>query len=320
MNVFSRIHNELRDGIASMKLLPDNKRKYSFFYFLDLLFCELKYGTHPEDYISLWFWNKNAKERKLYLTSGNRKKFGMLFYTKDAFDLLGDKKQFNNKFSKYLKRDWICTDSATKQQIRDFVKSHGKVIVKPLSLSCGEGVEIFNSDEIDSLIRRIESGSFMVEEVLVSHPTMYMLNPDAVQTLRVETCIDRKGEFHLLGCFVMIGAPHAHVSNCHSGGVMCNLNFKTGKIDSDGYNPNGWSVTKSPATGVELHGFSIPYYDKIYDFVKELAYVLPEARYVGWDVAITPDGFAVIEGNSLPGLCTQRVDSVPKLEMLKSYV
>lgn len=149
---------------------------------------------------------------------------------------------------------------------------------------------------------------------------MAKLNPDAVQTLRVETCLDNKGEFHLLGCFVMIGAPNAHVSNCHSGGVMCNLDLKTGEIISDGYNPNGWSVTESPATGIKLRGFKVPYYDKVEDFVKQLSHVLPEARYVGWDVAITPDGLAVIEGNTLPGLCTQRVDSVPKLDMLRSYV
>lgn len=320
MSIIRKIIKEILDGKAAMKLLPEDKKKWSFFYFLDLLFCEVKYGTHPEDYISLWFWDKSAKERRPYLTSGNRKKFGLKFYTKEAFDLLGDKKLFNIKFADFLKRDWICTDEATEQKVRDFILSHGRVIVKPLSSSCGDGVEVVQSDNIQYFVDKMGGGKYMVEEALVNHPIMSLLNPDAVQTLRVETCIDNRGGFHLLGCFVMIGAPHAHVSNCHSGGVMCNLDLKTGEIISDGYNPNGWSVTESPATGVKLQGFKIPYFDKVYDFVKQLSDVLPEARYVGWDVAITPDGLAVIEGNTLPGLCTQRVDSVPKHEMLKSYV
>lgn len=321
MSIVRKIRNEIKDGWASMKLLPENKRKWSFFYFLDLLFCEVKYGTHPEDYISLWFWDKSAKERKPYLTSGNRRKFGMRFYTKEAFDLLGDKKLFNVKFSNFLRRDWICTDDASEQQIRDFINSHGRVIVKPLSSSCGNGIEIVQSGDIEVFMKNLMwGGTYLIESLLVNHPNMAKLNPDAVQTLRVETCLDNKGEFHLLGCFVMVGAPNAHVSNCHSGGVMCNLDLKTGEIVSDGYNPNGWSVTESPATGIKLRGFKVPYYDKVEDFVKQLSYVLPEARYVGWDVAITPDGLAVIEGNTLPGLCTQRVDSVPKLAMLESYV
>ena len=291
MNIVRKIRNEIRDSKASLKLLPENKRKWRFFYFLDMLFCEVKYGTHPEDYISLWFWNKSAKERKPYLTSGNRKRFGMRFYTKEAFDLLGDKKKFNIKFSDYLKRDWICSDTASEQQVRDFINAHGKVIVKPLSLSCGEGIEIVKKEDVEAFVSNVKGGggNFMIEELLVNHPTMSLLNPDAVQTLRVETCLDNKGEFHLLGCFVMIGAPNAHVSNCHSGGVMCNLDLKTGEIISDGYNPNGWSVTESPATGIKLRGFKVPYFDKVEEFVKQLSYVLPEARYVGWDVAITVD-------------------------------
>lgn len=322
MGLLVRIKSELKQAVEALKLLPEEKRKYKLFYLLDILFCEIKYGTHPEDYISLWFWDgMKPRQRKLWLTSGKRKKFGMKFYTKEAFDLLGDKKLFNLKFSNFIKRSWLCTADASEQQIIDFITLHKKVIVKPLHLSCGDGVSIVKSADIQSFIEKIRGGGyFVVEQLLENHPAMSALNPESVQTLRVETCLDNDNGFHLLGVFVMIGAPNSNVSNCHSGGVMCNLNLNTGKIDSDGYNPNGWSVQKSPATGVELKGFDIPFYDRLVDFVKELAYVLPEARYVGWDIAITPDGFAVIEGNTLPGLCTQRVDSVPKLAQLKSYV
>ena len=34
--------------------------------------------------------------------------------------------------------------------------------------------------------------------------------------------------------------------------------------------------------------------------VKEAALLVPEIRYVGWDVAITNDGPCIIEGNEFP--------------------
>ena len=37
------------------------------------------------------------------------------------------------------------------------------------------------------------------------------------------------------------------------------------------------------------------------EFAKECAMVVPQTRHVGWDIAITPDGPALIEGNDYPG-------------------
>lgn len=34
---------------------------------------------------------------------------------------------------------------------------------------------------------------------------------------------------------------------------------------------------------------------------KEVAYYEPDARYVGWDLAITPNGVELLEGNIPPG-------------------
>lgn len=159
MSILGKIFYEYKCAVDSLELLPDDRKKWKLFYLLDILFCELKYGTHPEDYIALWFWNDmKSKDRKKWLTSGKRRKFGMKFYTKEAYDLLGNKKDFNNKFSKFLKRDWISSNETSEQQIRDFISKHERVIIKPLSLSCGEGVEIVGLDEIDLIINKLIGG------------------------------------------------------------------------------------------------------------------------------------------------------------------
>ena len=45
----------------------------------------------------------------------------------------------------------------------------------------------------------------------------------------------------------------------------------------------------------------IPYWKEAVALCKEAALVIPQIRYCGWDVAITPEGPVFIEGNHLPG-------------------
>ena len=47
--------------------------------------------------------------------------------------------------------------------------------------------------------------------------------------------------------------------------------------------------------------FIIIDFDKCVSVVKEVAYYEPDARYVGWDLAITPNGVELLEGNIPPG-------------------
>ena len=53
-------------------------------------------------------------------------------------------------------------------------------------------------------------------------------------------------------------------------------------------------------------GFQVPCWEEIKALVKEAALVTPQLRYMVWDVALTPDGPVIIEGNSLGGLTLQQ--------------
>ena len=48
-------------------------------------------------------------------------------------------------------------------------------------------------------------------------------------------------------------------------------------------------------------GYKIPHYQEAIEFAKAAAHVVPSVGYVGWDVAITPDGPIMVEGNTIPG-------------------
>ena len=59
--------------------------------------------------------------------------------------------------------------------------------------------------------------------------------------------------------------------------------------------------------------------------VKQAAMEEPRMRYLGWDVAITPDGPAIIEGNNYPGydfsqLPEHTPDRIGTLAVIRRYV
>ncbi|WP_331835841.1 sugar-transfer associated ATP-grasp domain-containing protein [Erysipelothrix piscisicarius] len=57
--------------------------------------------------------------------------------------------------------------------------------------------------------------------------------------------------------------------------------------------------TKHPITGTDLIGFQVPHYEQLISSIKEACLVIPQVRYMGWDVAVGVDGPEIIEGNSI---------------------
>lgn len=316
-----RFFGLFREVADTMVLLPQPYKKNKVKHYLDAFLCIARYGAMPEDYISLQFFKLPASERKKYVTQRNKQLFYKKMYDKDAIQTLDSKYLFSKKFSKYVTREWIFTKEVSEEDIRTFFLRKQKVVCKLVTSTWGIGVSLKTKDDIEDIISDVRKGNhYMIEEVIVNHPDVALVNPDSVNTLRVETCLDSKGEFHLLNVLFMVGSTKTIVSNCHSGGMMCHVDIKTGCIDNAGYNPKGIWYEEHPISKVKLRGYKLPYIDKLEEYIKGVCQVMPNARYVGWDVVITPEGFELIEGNFCPGQCTQVCDGIPKYEMLKSYI
>ncbi len=322
--MIKRIFRELKASWLSLSLIPKPYNKYKLFRYIDMIYCIVKYGALSDDYISLKFFEKSSKERAEYVTSGNKRLFYKAFYDDDARKTLAHKNLFSERFKDFVKRDWIYTANSSIEDIRKFIESHDEVVIKPTNSTWGIGISVINSTMADKFIDKYKAAAgkeeYMIEEKLINHPDVAKLNPVSLQTLRVETCIDQNGEFHLLNVLLMIGTKKIIVSNCHSGGVMCHVDMTTGKIDKEGYNPKGYWLASHPETGINFVGYKVPMIEELESYIRRVSQVMPNARYVGWDVAITPKGFELIEGNFCPGQCTQTCDGIPKYEILKSYI
>ena len=53
-------------------------------------------------------------------------------------------------------------------------------------------------------------------------------------------------------------------------------------------------------TGKKIPGTQIPYWEEAKSMCLEAMHRVPQVRFVAWDVAITPNGPVIIEGNSFP--------------------
>jgi len=84
-----------------------------------------------------------------------------------------------------------------------------------------------------------------------------------------------------------------------SGNLAAPVDMETGKVNGPGINSDITRTDEAihPITGKAIEGFQIPFWPKALQMAKDAALHAPENRSVGWDIAITPTGPELIEGN-----------------------
>lgn len=141
---------------------------------------------------------------------------------------------------------------------------------------------------------------YLVQERIVQHPDISKFHESSLNTIRLVSCIGGRGEVCFLGGFFRMGVAGGVVDNASAGGVICGVNVQTGVLDSLGYQLNKTSaieIEEHPTSGVFFKDIQLPWFREILDIVRRAHGLAPWIRSVGWDVAITPSGPLLIEGN-----------------------
>lgn len=193
---------------------------------------------------------------------------------------------------------------AHSEQIAEFFEAVDEVIVKPTGLSSGRGIfklteKEFLADQQRYLEQFFRDG-VLLEECVRNHDDLQALNPNVLNTVRVYTMTDAQNQVHILDAMLRIGQGGGVVDNFHNNGVICRIDLDTGVLCTNGMDIDGLYHNVNSYTGKPYIGVTIPRWDELKRFVLDAAMVIPSARYVAWDVAVTPDGFEMIEGNYEP--------------------
>lgn len=308
-------------------MIHDRTGKNKAYLFFDMLGCALKYGAGYNDYIIFEYYNMNAAERKTYLTRIKNKKLVMMMNDTNFSHILDQKNLFDEKFADFLGREVYDIAKIDFEKFEKFVEGKEYIIVKPYIGESGKGIEklkisdFASTEELWNYLNKPEKNFGVVEQLIEQHPQAAALYPHSLNCLRIVTLVNN-GEAHILYAVFKTGNNGHFVDNLESGGIACHFDLDKGEIIGQGHTSALVNYDVHPATGIPLVGYKLPFMDEVKDLVKRAAMVMPECRYIGWDVCLTPNGPAIIEGNDypaydfpqLPDPDKPRIGLLPKIE------
>lgn len=196
-----------------------------------------------------------------------------------------------------------------REQLKIIFTNDIDVFAKPSDGMMGEGVfrlQIINAKpyingvehSIDDLIEIVLSTDYILQETIIQDERMSKLCPSSVNTIRLQTVMDKDGNVLPFGAMVRIGREGSSVDNWAKGGVIVGIN-EDGKLKDIGFlKPKYGTITKEhPDNHLVFDGYEIPYYQEAVDKAIELHKLMYRSHSIGWDIAITKYGPMFIEGN-----------------------
>lgn len=296
----------------------------SFSTYFDYIGAFIIHGCLIDQYINGKFYTFKNYYRKRIITQRRLERIIKKANTPEGINLLENKANFNTHFRKWVNREWVYSASVTLEEFVHLCKQGTYLFIKPLDTCEGRGIRRIKSPsseaDIRTLFKEVTQGKFIIEHELAQHPEMIFGNK-SVNTLRINTLLDKNGKVHFFKPVLRAGVGDAHVDNYNAGGVEYAVDLDKGIITMPGYCKGVLNQIYHPGTDKKMLGYQLPLWQEVLDCVAQAALSIPQCRYVGWDVAITPKGIELIEGNHNPGyVCMEYFGETGWYEKLKKLL
>lgn len=184
----------------------------------------------------------------------------------------------------------------------------GQMFLKPADGSGGRGavrVEVRDgktfvgatalaSEELPNVL----GSGLLVQSVVRQHTRMESFHAASLNTVRLVTAlVDEHAQ--VLGSFLRIGTGGAATDNFAGSGIAVPIDRESGNLIAPGFcrDVSRGRPVVHPDSGVSFEDFEIPYYQEACEVACRVHERLGGLVTIGWDVAITPDGPTIIEGN-----------------------
>ena len=320
-----------REDISRLAGTAKKLTKETGICYLALLFdmsvSLLRYPVIPREYRMFRFYERKHWSRKQFLTDYRSHKIWKSFvpdHEKYA-PMSIDKQVVYRYFSDFLHRQWLFVPDVSDKQIEDFLCEQKQIIVKSRYHWYGTGIyKLFYSDVADmqALCQSLRNEEAILEEIIQQHPDLNSINPSSINSLRINTVLDKKDIPHVLLANLRMGSGETIIDNFENGGLSAGIDLDTGLILTPGIKEDLTIHIKHPTSGVILPGFQIPHWETTKEMVLRLARMAPQMRWAGWDVAITGKGPLLIEGqqSSAGAVVSQLPTQTGIYHILRSYL
>lgn len=318
----------LKSGFwKSASYYPEMPQKSRSRILFELMGHIMKYGSIEWYYFAYGFDIKGFRNKRDYLDDNDFLwKCSMLNTILPAHDytcILRDKALFSELLTLWgfkTPQTIACVKSKgdADEAIKTVFGSRGQYFCKPLDGECGDGIfrlivhedgaeidgKCFLWAEAESIIRgRFTSRAYLVQKFLIQHSEVSKIYEKSVNTLRILTIFDKttKNVVPVAG-ELRLGANGNVMDNLAAGGVAVGVDLQTGQLSEYGVCKKGGAkrTRNHPDTHAEFSQVCLPFVEEAVKQARELHFKLSSIRIIGWDIAITSDGPAFIEGNDNP--------------------
>ncbi len=213
-----------------------------------------------------------------------------------------------------ISKMWDCPDNVPEgfEGILEMLRAKGKLAFKASSgthgdgfycLAYEDGILYANGKQLDKyelkkLVEDMET-FYVVTEYSEMHHEIKKIYPKSVNTVRMMVVNDHGYDPRILQTYMRIGAGNlGFTDNVGYGGICAFVNKDTGEL----YNPETikdhvfYDCPVHPNTGVAIAG-RLPHWDLVKRKICEISKYLCELEYLGFDIAITENGFNILEIN-----------------------
>ena len=251
-------------------------------------FCLFDCGGREDEYVSS------------FITELNRYEIYRKYNDRRDLPLFHDKWRVYQHYQEYYKRDVcpvICLNN--RRGFLEFTKRHPRFIIKPLNKSCGYGIKMIDTSvesPEEQFVSFVKSGKYLCEELVTQHPVTGKLNPTSLNTVRIVTILEND-HVRLFYPFLRIGRYGNIVDNGGTGRILVPIDPGTGKLNSIGRDELGRYYKEHPDSHISFQNIILPMWQDAVHLAEKLALIRPQNHCIGWDLAVTPDGWIMIEAN-----------------------
>lgn len=286
------------DTLAGDIAKRNNKSK--LYVKFDMIVNFIRYGIGYTDYLKGDYINLTSEQKKTFLTTKSYYKL-LKYLNNGKYDsVMSDKLVFNKIFREYLGREFIDIRNSSLEDFKSFVKNKKCIFAKPPTDFGGHGIRkivLKDYKDIDKLYNELKDAKLnLIEEEIIQHEELNKLNPYAVNSFRIVTLV-KDGKSYIIGNALRINLDDAIAIGCTDAYMRLSSD---GKVSSRVVDDVANVYEEHPIAKVKFNKVRVPYVKESFDLALKAALEVPEVRYVGWDIAITPNGPVIMEGNEYP--------------------